>query len=52
MGFGLLAFSKVPVLHDIGVTVGMGAILALAFSAILGRRDGSPPGRETVSGCA
>jgi len=29
----------VPVLHDIGVTVGLGAILALAFSAILNRRD-------------
>ena len=39
IGFGLLAFSKVPVLHDIGVTVGMGTILALACSAILSRRD-------------
>jgi predicted exporter len=39
IGFGLLAFSKVPVLHDIGVTVGLGTILALAFSAILSRRD-------------
>ena len=39
IGFGLLAFSSVPVLHDIGLTVGMGAILALAFSAILARRD-------------
>ena len=39
IGFGVLAFSKVPVLHDIGLTVGIGAILALAFSAILSRRD-------------
>jgi predicted exporter len=39
IGFGLLAFSKVPVLHDIGVTVGLGTILALVFSAILSRRD-------------
>jgi predicted exporter len=39
IGFGVLAFSNVPVLHDIGLTVGMGAILALAFSAILSRRD-------------
>ena len=39
IGFGLLAFSKVPVLHDIGLTVGIGAILALAFSAILSRHD-------------
>jgi predicted exporter len=43
IGFGLLAFSKVPVLHDIGMTVATGTILALAFSAILGRRDGSLP---------
>jgi predicted exporter len=39
IGFGLLAFSKVPVLHAIGLTVGVGAMLALAFSAILSRRD-------------
>ncbi|MGH8621343.1 MAG: MMPL family transporter, partial [Burkholderiales bacterium] len=39
IGFGLLAFSRVPVLHDIGLTVGMGAMLALVFSAILSRRD-------------
>jgi predicted exporter len=39
IGFGLLALSKVPVLHDIGLTVGIGALLALAFAAILGRRD-------------
>ncbi len=39
IGFGVLAFSKVPVLHDIGLTVGIGAILALAFAAILSRRD-------------
>ena len=34
-GFGLLAFSTVPVLQAIGITVGPGAILALVFSAIL-----------------
>jgi predicted exporter len=39
MGFGLLAFSSVPVLHAIGLTVGMGAVLALVFSAILARRE-------------
>ena len=38
IGFGLLAFSSVPVLHAIGSTVGMGAVLALVFSAILSRR--------------
>ena len=34
-GFGLLAFSSVPLLQAIGVTVGPGAILALIFSAVL-----------------
>jgi predicted exporter len=37
IGFGVLAFSRVPVLHAIGATVGMGAILALAFSAVFSR---------------
>jgi predicted exporter len=45
LGFGLLAFSKVPVLHAIGSTVGIGAILSLAFSAILITRAPS----QTVS---
>jgi predicted exporter len=34
-GFGILAFSSVPVLQAIGSTVGPGAVLALLFSAIL-----------------
>ena len=33
-GFGILAFSRVPVLNAIGMTVGPGAILALLFAAI------------------
>ncbi|HSB95251.1 MAG TPA: hypothetical protein VLC91_02315, partial [Spongiibacteraceae bacterium] len=33
-GFGLLAFSTVPVLQAIGITVGPGAVLALIFSAL------------------
>lgn len=33
--FGLLAFSKVPVLENIGITVAPGVVLALLFSAIL-----------------
>ena len=40
-GFGLLAFSTVPVLQAIGITVGPGAILALVFSAILAGRGDS-----------
>ena len=35
VGFGVLAFSSVPVLQAIGSTVGPGAVLALLFSAIL-----------------
>jgi len=38
IGFGILAFSQVPVLHAIGLTVGIGAVLSLLFSAILGAR--------------
>lgn len=38
VGFGLLAFSKVPVLSGIGSTVGMGAAMALVFSAIMSRQ--------------
>ena len=35
IGFGVLSFSKVPVLHAIGLTVGLGAVLCLVFAAIL-----------------
>ena len=38
-GFGLLAFSSVPVLKAIGLTVAIGAVLALVFSAILSRQE-------------
>ncbi len=41
IGFGLLSFSSVPVLNAIGSTVGIGAFLALACSAIL-CRNGNP----------
>src|SRR6185503_196108 len=41
VAFGLLAFSKVPVLQALGSTVAIGAALALACSAILmGRHAG------------
>ncbi|MDE2401440.1 MAG: MMPL family transporter [Burkholderiales bacterium] len=36
-GFGMLAWSQVPVLHAMGATVGPGAILALVLSAVLSR---------------
>ena len=37
IGFGVLTFSGVPVLHAIGATVGTGAMLALIFSAVFSR---------------
>ena len=40
LGFGLLAFSSVPVLRAMGVTVAPGVILALIFSAIFARPSG------------
>jgi predicted exporter len=40
LGFGVIAFSSVPVLQDLGSTVAPGAFLALAFAALqnTGRR--------------
>jgi predicted exporter len=40
MGFGLLAFSQVPVLVALGTTVAPGAVLALLFAAILATWNG------------
>lgn len=37
LGFGLLAFSSVPVLQAMGATVAPGVILALIFSAVFAR---------------
>jgi len=46
IGFGLLSFSGVPVLEDLGMTVAPGALLALLFAAVLTSRRavGEPPG--------
>ena len=38
IGFGVLSFSEIPVLHGIGLTVATGAALSLIFSAILSER--------------
>ncbi|MBA2487197.1 MAG: MMPL family transporter [Nitrospira sp.] len=35
--FGALAFSRTPVLHAIGLTVGLGALVSFVVAAILGR---------------
>lgn len=40
LGFGLLAFSTVPVLQAMGVTVAPGVILALVFSAVFAASAG------------
>jgi predicted exporter len=34
IGFGVLALSGIPVLHGIGTTVAVGALLSIIFSAI------------------
>ena len=45
IGFGILSFSTIPVLHGIGLTVAVGACLSLLFGAVLsGRRTHRPPG--------
>ena len=45
LGFGVLAFSTVPVLRDLGQTVAPGAALALVFAALLAREpSGRAPG--------
>lgn len=40
IGFGILSFSRLPVLHGIGTTVAIGAFLSLVFSAIMTSRAG------------
>ena len=45
LGFGVLAFSSVPVLADLGSTVAPGALLALLFAAILAREPGAAASR-------
>ena len=47
IGFGTLAFSAIPVLHGIGMTVAVGAFLSLAFAAVLSRQQ--PAGAEAPS---
>jgi predicted exporter len=34
-GFGVLALSQTPVLHDLGMPVALGAFLSLIFAAII-----------------
>jgi predicted exporter len=37
IAFGVLSLSQIPVLHGIGSTVALGAVLSLVFSAILSK---------------
>jgi predicted exporter len=37
--YGLMSFSRIPVLHDIGLTVAMGTFFCLIFAAILRREE-------------
>jgi predicted exporter len=41
IGFGILSFSRIPVLHDIGMTVAIGTALSLFFGAILNAQAGT-----------
>ena len=50
VGFGVLAFSQVPVLQAIGATVGPGALLALLLSAAWSKRQ--PPTGQTPAASA
>lgn len=44
--YGVMSFSHIPVLHDIGATVAIGTFLSLFFSAVLS--TGGPPGCATT----
>jgi predicted exporter len=44
IGFGILSFSRFPVLHGIGLTVAIGAFLCLLFGAILNPAVPRAPG--------
>jgi predicted exporter len=43
IGFGVLAFARVPVLSALGATVAPGTLLALLFAALLARRSLTAP---------
>lgn len=47
--FGLLATSDTPVLHSIGLTVSLGAVLSLVFAASMSRTSGIVPGSNGIT---
>jgi predicted exporter len=48
IGFGVLALSRIPVLHGIGTTVAIGALLSLVFAAVWTPHGRSGVGRSGV----
>jgi predicted exporter len=46
IGFGVLSFSRIPVLHDIGMTVAVGAAFSLFFGAIVNARGVAGASRD------
>jgi predicted exporter len=40
--YGLLSFSRIPVLHDIGLTVALGTFLSLLCGAVLSTQKPAP----------
>jgi predicted exporter len=49
IGFGMLSLSSVPILHAIGTTVGIGAVLSLVFAAVFSSDSRSAPSRATAA---
>ena len=52
IGFGTLSFARLPVLHDIGMTVAIGTVLSLVSAAIVTARGvaAHPPSKEQRGG--
>jgi predicted exporter len=46
IGFGVLSFSRIPVLHDIGMTVAVGAAFSLLVGAIVNARGDAGASRD------
>jgi predicted exporter len=45
--YGLMSCSRIPVLHDIGMTVAIGTLLSLFFAAAIGTREIAAPVAST-----
>ena len=48
IGFGVLSFSRIPVLHDIGLTVAAGTLLSLLLGAVLSAPAGVPAAADVA----